>query len=271
MFCQRKDLHGLTALRSSLAPPVLPLSLPGHITAQIHWLWSFHANCLWSGFDLPNFAYTITVVHGWEDQGRIQGIHKVDSNSVHLSKLIEHMNDLLSTWDLASLQSYSSVPHMPCNIPSFPAAMLPVPSTSAIPPQYLELSPCPQPSFVCFAGCERNCSAALVVLQIAQLGQLRESRILAEQLEVCRLHAAWLMDALLTVKTCYFSAVISSFKCIALHCIHSAELVYSVRNQAHYLPAFSFPRYDCFLLDGGAYLVLIAKLKQKAVTCGTSF
>lgn len=76
---------------------VLPLSLPGHNTAQIHWLWSFHASCLWSGFNLPNFAYTMTMVHSWESRRRIQGLHKVDSNSVWFWKLVKCMNEILST------------------------------------------------------------------------------------------------------------------------------------------------------------------------------
>lgn len=269
MLCQRKDLHGLTALRSSLAPPVLPLSLPGDITAQILWLWSFHASCLWSGFDLPNFACTIIMLHSWEGQGRIQGIHKVNSNSVHICKLIKCMNELLSIWNLASLYCYSSVPFMPCNIPSFPVAMLPVPSMSAIPPWYLELSPCPQPSFVCFVGCERNWSAALALLQIVQFGQPRESCILTQQLEFCRLHAVWLnrwakLDMLLLC--CHF---IIALHCIALHIFCKS----SVRNEEHStLPtSFFLPLLTAaFFLDGGRYLVLIAELKQKAATCGTS-
>ena len=90
-------------------------------------------------------------------------------------------------------------------------------------PSYLELSPCPQPSFVCFLGCERNWAAALAVLPMAQLGQPRQSRILTEQLEFCRLRAAWLIDG--PSWTCYFSAVILSSHCIALHTFCGTSLL----------------------------------------------
>lgn len=56
---------------------------------------------------------------------------------------------------------------------------------------------------------------------------------------------------------------------IALHSIYSAELIYSVRNPAYYIPFFYFTCYSYSLLGREFYLVLIAKLEQKAATCST--
>lgn len=66
------------------------------------------------------------------------------------------------------------------------------------------------------------------------------------------------------------NTLLSFHHVVSLRCTYSAELLYSVRNPAHHLPDFSFPHYSCFFGDGGGFLVLIAKLWQKAVTCGSS-
>lgn len=197
-----KDLHGLTALRNSVAPPVLPLSLPGHSTAQTHWLWCSHASCLWSALDLQNFIYALTMLLSQEGQGRIQGIH----NSVCSCKLIKCKNELLSTWDPASLQCDGSDPHMPCNIPSSPGTKLLVPCMSSVSPYDLELSPCPQPSFVCFVGCERNRSASLAVLQAGQLGQPQGSCVPTEQAGLCRVPAVPLILCCHFTMSCHCAA-----------------------------------------------------------------
>lgn len=57
---------------------------------------------------------------------------------------------------------------------------------------------------------------------------------------------------------------------VPLHCTYSAELLYSMGNPAHHLPGLSFPHYCCFFWGWRGFLVLIAKLQQKAVTCGIS-
>lgn len=259
MLCQTKDLHGLTALRSSLAPPVLP----GDITAQILWLWSFHACCLWGGFDLPNFACTIIVLYSWEGQGSIRGIHKVNSNSVHICKLIKCMNELLSTWNLASIQCYSSVPFMPCNIPSFPVAMLPVPSMAfgvvTMSPAFLCLLCGLWKKLVCSSCCAADCP-------IWPAKGVTHSHWAARILQtVCSVTNRWAkLDMLLLC--CHF---IIALHCIALHIFCKSSLRNEERSTlptSFFLPLLT----AAFFLDGGRYLVLIAELKQKAVTCGTS-
>lgn len=107
-------------------------------------------------------------------------------------------------------------------------------------------------------------SAVLAVLQIAQP---REPCILTEHLEVCRLRAVWLRSG--TSWTFYFSVVISSFfHCIALDTFCRTSLL---NEESSTLTAsFFLPSLQLLLFALRGLLGVDAKLKQKAVTCGTS-
>lgn len=104
------------------------------------------------------------------------------------------------------LQCDGSDPHMPCNIPSSPGTKLLVPCMSSVSPYDLELSPCPQPSFVCFVGCERNRSASLAVLQAGQLGQPQGSCVPTEQAGLCRVPAVSLILCCHFTMSCHCAA-----------------------------------------------------------------
>lgn len=117
------------------------------------------------------------------------------------------------------------------------------------------------PSLICLAGCARNWSASPAVLLFARLGQPRESHK-----GVCGLCAVWLLDG--TSRIAYMSAVISSSHCIALRIFCRASLFSEEPSMLHTI-FFYFTCYSYSLLERQFYLVLIAKLEQKAAICST--
>lgn len=81
------------------------------------------------------------------------------------------------------------------------------------------------PTFLCFVGCERN-----PVLLCSRLAAQP-----AEQAGLCRLPAV-------SLTLC----CPASHHVVSLPWTNSAEMLCSVRNPAHHIPAFPFPPYSCF-------------------------
>lgn len=228
-FLPRKDLHGLTALSISVTPPVLPLSLPGHSIAQTQWLWCFHASCAWGVFDLQSFVYAIAMLLSQEGQGRIQGVH----NSVCLCNLT--MNELLSRW--AFIQSMALIPICLGISPALPK------QSSYFPAYLLQLHriwSCQHvPSLPLLCGLWEK----PVCLSCCAAGWPAQPATGAP----CSHWAGRTLQTACSVT----NTLLWCHHAVPLHCTYSAELLYSVRNPAHHLPASSFPHYDCFFWVGG--------------------
>lgn len=211
----RKYLHGLTALRISIpaTEPVWTLSS----IAQTHWLWFFHANCVWSAFDLQNFVYAITTAAQSRGSGQNSG-----NSQFCLLMQPNQIDELLSTQDPAFVQCDGSDPHTPSDTPSSPGAKFPACLL------YLHrIWSCHQaPKHPLLVGCERNQSACFAVLQVGQLSQPQEPCVPTGQAGLC-------CSVTKTLLQCH--------RVVPLHCTHSTELPYSMRNPAHHPPAFPFP------------------------------
>lgn len=170
----RKDLHGLTALR--IFVPVTEPAWTLSSIAQTHWLWFFHASCVWSAFDLQNFVYAITTAAQSRGSGQNSG-----NLQFCLFMQPNQIDELLSTRDPAFVQGDGSDPHTPSDTPSSPGAKFPACLL------YLHrIWSCHRaPSHPLFVGCDRNQSACFAVLQVGQLSQPQEPCVPTGQAGLC--------------------------------------------------------------------------------------
>lgn len=233
----RKDLHGLTGLRISVSPATEPAWMQ-HCSDPLALVFPCQLclECIWPA--------ELCLCHNHAAQSGGSG---QNPGSPPLGNPNKCMNELLSTWDPAFVQQDGSDPHMPSNISSYPGAELLVPCTSSVPPQHLELSPCPQPSFVLWVVRETlSCCAA--GWQLSQLSRQDSADCLQ-----CHWHSA-----VLPVTT-------------LCHCPEQTLPRCSAQWGTQHITYQLFPSLlTAVFLGWKGFLVSIAKLQQKAVTCGTA-